>query len=237
MGDRERKQTDMSDVPKLDFVGALCEIWFCVNYAAYHLAYIRVYLQTAALQTDVENLRKQEQAFRDMTQVDVLVCRAHLSAFFWQLDHFSELLRAAITRAQKEQPTEKYFWAYEKRLAELEQMPICREINAYRNHSHQISAIIGCSWDEKGGKFLHHFLPSIAGLEAKDSIDMNAQLQEYFEFVAGVWLSFAPSELKDKFPRDFKFLVTVPHTFLGELPEEMRNGVQQLEVHIEHASG
>ncbi len=100
MGDRERKQRDMPDVPNVDFVGALCEIWFCVNYAAYHLAYVRVYLQTAALQTDVEDLRKQEQAFRDMTQVDVVVCRAHLSAFFWQLDHFFELLRAAITRLE-----------------------------------------------------------------------------------------------------------------------------------------
>jgi hypothetical protein len=68
------------------------------------------------------------------------------------------------------QPTEKYFWAYEKRLDELEQMPICKEINAYRNHSHEIYAIIGCKWEKKGGKFLHHFLPNITGLEAKDSI-------------------------------------------------------------------
>jgi hypothetical protein len=63
---------------------------------------------------------------------------------------------------------------------------------------------------------------------------MNAQLQEYFEFVATVWLSFAPSELKDGFPRDFKFPVTIPQSFLGELPEELKKGVQQLEVHIEH---
>jgi hypothetical protein len=111
-------------------------------------------------------------------------------------------------------------------------MATCKEINAYQNHSHEISAIIGCKWQNKGGKFLHHFLPSIVGLEAKDSIDMNAELQKYFEFVANVWLSFAPSELKDKFPRDFKFPVTVPHTFLGEIPEEMRGGVQQLEVHV-----
>ena len=61
---------------------------------------------------------------------------------------------------------------------------------------------------------------------------MNAELQKYFEFVSNVWLSFAPSELKDKFPRDFKFPVTIPHTFLGELPEGLKNGVQQLEVHI-----
>ena len=60
---------------------------------------------------------------------------------------------------------------------------------------------------------------------------MNAQLQHYFEFVAAVWHSFAPSELKDRFPRSFKFPVTVPHTFLGELPQEL-NEIRQLEVQI-----
>jgi hypothetical protein len=30
----------MPDVPDQDFVGALCEIWFTINYAAYHLAYV-----------------------------------------------------------------------------------------------------------------------------------------------------------------------------------------------------
>jgi hypothetical protein len=39
----------MPDVPPPDFVGAMCEIWFTVNYAAYHLAYTRVYLQTLTL--------------------------------------------------------------------------------------------------------------------------------------------------------------------------------------------
>jgi hypothetical protein len=40
------------------------------------------------------------------------------------------------------------------------------------------------------------------------------------------------ANLKVKFPRDFKFPVTIPHTFFGELPEGLKNGVQQLEVHI-----
>ena len=48
----------MPDVPDPDFVGALCEIWFAINYAAYHLAYIRVYLQTASLQTHVDQIRR-----------------------------------------------------------------------------------------------------------------------------------------------------------------------------------
>jgi hypothetical protein len=47
---RGKNQNDMPAVPDPDFVGALCEIWFAINYAAYHLAYVRVYLQTEALQ-------------------------------------------------------------------------------------------------------------------------------------------------------------------------------------------
>ena len=52
-----REQNSMPDVPNPDFVGAVCEIWFTVNYAAYHLAYTRVYLQTRSMQTPVEELR------------------------------------------------------------------------------------------------------------------------------------------------------------------------------------
>ena len=47
----------MPGVPPPDFVGMMCEIWFTVNYAAYHLAYTRVYLQTRAMQTHVDDLR------------------------------------------------------------------------------------------------------------------------------------------------------------------------------------
>jgi len=44
--------------------------------------------------------------------------------------------------------------------------------------------VIGCKWEEKGNgpKFVHHFLPTIAGHEAKEDIDINDQLQKYFEF-------------------------------------------------------
>jgi hypothetical protein len=226
-----RTQSDMPDVPEMDFVDALCELWSGLNCAAYHLAYVRVYLQTAALQTDGDELRKQEQDVRDKVQTDTTICRAHLAAFFWQLEHFFEGLRIAVRRGKKEQPLENYFPAYEKNLETLEENLVRREIRAYRNKAHNIPAIIGRKWEQKGGRFLHHFLPSMTGHEPKDSIDMNAQLQHYFEFVATVWHSFAPSELKDKFPRSFKFPVTVPHTFLAELPPELKE-VRQLEVEI-----
>jgi hypothetical protein len=39
VNDRERNQNAMPDVPKLDLVGTLSEMWSGVSYAGYHLAY------------------------------------------------------------------------------------------------------------------------------------------------------------------------------------------------------
>jgi hypothetical protein len=233
MSQRQIHENDMPDVPDPDFVGTLVEIWLAIGYAAYHFAYIRVYLQTASLQTSVEQIRKEEQSFRDMSQVDLIVCRAHLAAFFWQVDHVFEALRIAINRGQKEHANLKYFWSWGKALEKIEALPIYKEINAYRNKSHEFPAVIGCKWEDKGNgpKFVHHFLPTIEGHEAKEDIDINEQLQKYFEFAANSWLSFSPDDFRDRFPRSFKFTVTVPHTFLGELPSDLA-GVPQLEVSV-----
>jgi len=229
---KSRKQTEMPDVPEMDFNDALCEIWSGLNYAAYHLAYVRVYSQTAALQTHADQLRMEDQPLQDMFQVDRMVCRTHLAAFFWQLDHVFEALAAAITRGKKEYSTKEYFLSREKHLKEIQQTPIYKEIHCYRNVGHDLPGIIGCAWEKEGGKLLHHFLPSISGQEPKESIEMNAQLQRYFEFVANLWLSFVPDNFKDKFPRSFKFPVTIPYSYLGELPSELK-GVPQLEVSLE----
>lgn len=166
-----------------------------------------------------------------MTQSDLIICRAHLAAFFWQLNHVFEALRAATTRGQKEHADLKFFWAYEKSLDEIEALEIRKEIRDYRNKSHEHPAIIGCSWQSKG-KFSHHFLPTIAGRETKESIELTDQLQKYFEFVANVWLSFVPEKLKAQFPRDFRFTITVPHSYIGELPAELKDA-PQLQVWIE----
>jgi hypothetical protein len=222
---------EMPDVPKLTFVGALAEIWFQINYAAYHLAYVRVYSQSDALRTRTDVLRDQEQPVRDHVQVDIVICRTHLASFFWHLEHVFEALRTAITRGKKEHPEEKYFWAYEKRLDELERLPIRQEIKDYRNMGHQNPAIIGTKWDGEG-RFLHHFLPTISGHQPQEDVEMNTRLQQYFEFATNVWIEFAPGDYKEKFPRDFRFPVTVPYLFAGELPEELK-GVLQLEVCVQ----
>ena len=223
----------MPDVPDPDFEDTLSEIWFAINYAAYHLAYVRVYLQTEALQTHRDDIRRAEQALRDMAQVEVIICRAHLAAFFWQVDHVFEALRIAIKKGQKEHDQLKYFWAWGKVLEEIESSEIYSEINEYRNKSHEFPGIIGTKWEDKGSgpRFIRHFLPTITGHAPKEEIDINDQLQKYFEFAAHVWVSFAPGDYKERFPRNFKFLVTVPHSFQGELPPELK-GVPQLEVSV-----
>ena len=228
----DRAQKTMADVPTPDFVGAVCEIWFTVNYAAYHLAYTRVYLQTRALQTPIDKLLQDEQATRDQGQVDLIVCRSHLAALFWQFHHVFEALETAIAKGKKEYPKERYFYSAERKLDAIRQSAIAKEIDAYRNEGHDIPAIIGQQWEEKGGKFLHHFLPSLQGHERKEAIELNHQLQVYFEYVVNLWLSFVPEPLKSKFPRSFSFPVTVPFFYLGDLPAEVRE-VPQLQVCLE----
>ena len=98
--------------------------------------------------------------------------------------------------------------------------------------AHETPGIIGCLWSAEDHRFLHHFLPTIAGHENKEHVDLNTRLQEFFEFAASAWVGFAPSELKDKFPRDFRFPVTVPYTFAGKLPEGL-GGTPQLEVQVQ----
>jgi hypothetical protein len=230
MAKRLGDKREMSDVPELGLSGALAEIWFQINYAAYHMAYVRVYSQSAALRTKPDEVREHEQGVRDHAQIDIVICRAHLAAFFWCLEHVFEALRTAITRGQREHPELKYFWSYEKRLDEVEKHALRREIADYRNMSHENPAIIGCAWNCEG-RFLHHFLPTISGHEKKEDIDMNTRLHQYFEFGANVWIEFAPGNFKETFPRDFRFPVTVPYLFLGELPKEL-NTVPQLEVSV-----
>jgi hypothetical protein len=234
MAQRLGENLDMPDVPELDFTGALAEIWSQINYAAYHLAYVQVYSHSAALRTNIEILRAQEQDTRNYAQIDVLICRAHLAAFFWHLDHVFEALNTAITRGKREYPAARYFWSYERRLAAIEQQVIRQEIKDYRNMGHQSPAVIGCKWNEVG-QFVHHFLPTISGHQPKEDVDLNMRLKQYFEFAANVWLEFAPGDFKEKFPRDFRFPVTVPYLYEGEIPKEL-NRVPQLEVLVKSSS-
>jgi len=60
-------------------------------------------------------------------QVDVVICRTHLAAFFWHLEHVFEALRTAINRGKQEYPEAKYFWSYDRRLDEIEQFTLRRK--------------------------------------------------------------------------------------------------------------
>jgi hypothetical protein len=57
------------------------------------------------------------------------------------------------------------------------------------------------------------------------------ELHKYFEFAVNVWLDFAPGDYKTKFPRDCSFPVTIPFTYIGELPAQLK-GVPQLLIEI-----
>ena len=111
-----RNQNRMPDVPVPDFLGAICEIWFTVNYAAYHLAYTRVYLQTRSMQTPIDELQRDERSSRDMGQIDLIICRSHLGALLWELHHVFEALEVAIRRGKSEYPNESYFYSHERQL-------------------------------------------------------------------------------------------------------------------------
>src|SRR5690349_11490986 len=173
-------EKDMPDVPEMGFVDSLAEIWFSLNCAAYHLAYVRVYLQTGALRTQMSEMAKLEQDLRNKTQADLVICRAHLAAFFWQLDHVFEALYISVKRGQREHSEARYFWSYEGLLKKIEQEFPRREISAYRNKAHEAPAIIGQRW-RGDHEFLFHFLPSISGLSKNDETDINEKLQQYFE--------------------------------------------------------
>jgi len=231
MAQRLGEHMGMPDVPRFDFVDALSEVWFQMSYAAYHFAYVRVYTESAALQMTVETLRQKNQEIRNDAQADITICRSHLAAFFWQLEHLFEALGTAIKRGKSEQPETQYFWSYEKLFEKIEQTDIRKEIRDYRNMSHQIPAIIGVRWHSLDN-FSHLFLPTISGHTNREDVDLTTRLKEYFEFAANVWLNFAPCELKDEFPRDFTFPVTVPNLFLGELPNELQ-AVPQLQVTVQ----
>jgi hypothetical protein len=75
-------------------------------------------------------------------------------------------------------------------------------------------------------------IQEIAGLDAKEEKNLLDELHKYFEFAVNVWLDFAPGDYKKTFPRNFSFPVTVPLTYIGELPAELNN-VPQLSVVIE----
>lgn len=221
----------MPDVPDPGFIGVLSEIWFGINYAAYHLAYVGVYSQSAALQTPMAALRQQGQTTCDQLQADVVIFRAHVAAFFWQLDHIFEALRIAIVRGQQEQEKKIYFWEWETKLKAIEETAIRKEISAYRNQGHQFPAIIGCNWTADH-KFVGHFLPTIEGHEPKESTNLISELDKYFQYVAGLWLSFLSGSSELNFPRDFKFPVSVPYSFIGDLPPLLKS-VPHFEIAIE----
>lgn len=226
MSPRPGSNKEMPNLPEYDLDDAITEIWSSLSYAAYHMAYVRTYSESAAVRTPKPSLESiEDQTTREHALTDIVVCRAHLASFFWNLDHFFEALQIAVKCGKKEYPDSNYFEQYQEQLGRIERSTTFIEIKDYRNWSHRIPGIIGCNWDA-GGNFLHHFLPTISGHSPKENVDLNLLLRQYFEFAANVWFDFIPQKLHDKYPRNFRFPVTVPYLFTGDIPEGVKSMLQ-----------
>ena len=217
----------MPDVPSPNFIDLLAETWFPLSYAAYHMAYVRIYTQSNMFLYKKEVMHQQKEDVRVGAQEDLVICRANLSAFFMQLEHVFESVRRTVKKFKKDLPN--FFVAFEPWLDEQEKLAMRLEIRDYRNHGHQIPAIIGAKWD--GETLSHLFLPHIDGHAVQDDVELNERLRRYFEFTANIWLKLIPNGLEDTFPLDFNYPVTIPALYAGELPPGLEN-VRQLFVTV-----
>jgi hypothetical protein len=57
MSQRPGDKREIPDVAEFDFVDALAEIWFQFSFAAYQMAYVRVYSESDAPRTQAPVLR------------------------------------------------------------------------------------------------------------------------------------------------------------------------------------
>ena len=230
-----------SAYPKQDFEGMVCEIWSGLDICLYHTAYVRIYSDTTAMRLAGSRrreaiLHQMPQADRDPLQEDVLVFRAHFAGVLWQLHHVAdELIRLAYRRCYQEGIITKD--RYDALVKALDDDPLLKEIRDYRNLSHQFAGVIMTLHDGTTHAFIAHVLPPL-GAQApaqQDSIneqeirkeveerELNMKFQSYCDHVAGYCEGlFRIIDGKYKMavmPRSHGFLVTIPHSYQGQLPE------------------
>jgi hypothetical protein len=221
-------------IPPITFEGALLEVWHSLTYCAYHGAYVMAYLQTDALRVSKSKidtfLQGQPQEVRDRYQNDVTLGRAHLSSFFWNLDHIFESLRLAIKRGRESGDLDpRTYILLEKKIADAKNSTEGREINIYRNAAHKVPGVIA-RWGTDNW-FGCHFLPEIGDELTPDEIKaatpqpaqtLEDKLHAYFLFVAnlcsGILKQTIPKEWK--LPATFTFPVTIPTSFTGNVPAD-----------------
>jgi len=231
--DRERL------LPVQDFDGMVAEVWQTLHFCLYHQAYVRVYADTGAMHTAGRDLLHTlspplSQGEREMLQEDTLVFRAHFAGILWQLRHLSELVCTAYRRCKQEKIVTKD--QHDELVRVLDDDPIVEEIRKYRNMSHEFAGVV-VTFHDGSDRFIAHVLPPLdakspeqhAALDeaelrkAVQERELNMKLEAYCNHLAGYCEGlFTIIEAKHKMaliPRSQGFLVTVPHTYRGQLPQ------------------
>jgi hypothetical protein len=226
-------------LPTLDFLGSVTEIWHALDRCLYHFAYLKIYADTAAMKA-VGSKRRREIALglsetqRDEFQQDVTIFRAHFAGVFWQLNHLANELLAGTYRRCKEDGvvTKEQFDAF---LKALDEDSVLKEILAYRNMSHEYAGVIATLHDSVTDEFIAHVIPplDVKNPESRKEValdgpeiqerELNTKLKAYCDHVAGfcerLFKMIEAKYGKIMLSRSRKFLVTIPHSYQGQLPE------------------
>ncbi len=233
-----------SSFPKQDFEGMAAEIWQGLNICLYHAAYVRIYANTTAMhlagskprQTVIQQM---SQADRDCLQEDVDVFRAHFAGVLWQLHHLAdELLRVTYRRCKEEDIVTKQ--RYDDLVRALDDDPLLQEIRAYRNLSHQLAGVI-VTYHDQSDAFIAHAFPPLdehpERSQAEVSLDnpgikereVNTKLQAYCNrlggYCEGLFKIIDTKYGKTMLPRSRGFVLTIPHSYQGQLPEGAREAI------------
>ncbi len=236
-----------SSFPKQDFEGMVCEIWSGLDICLYHTAYVRTYADSTGMRLAGSRrretiLQQMSQAERDLLQEDVLVFRAHFAGVLWQLHHLAdELIRLAYRRCYQEDIVTKN--QYDALVKALDDDPLLKEIRDYRNLSHQFAGVVMTLHDGTTHEFIAHVLPPLDAQAPaqQDEIkeqqirkdvgerELNMKFQSYCDHVSGYCEGlFRIVDAKYKMavmPRSHGFLVTIPHSYQGKLPDGAKETV------------
>ncbi len=228
----------ISSFPIQDFDGMVAEVWHTLNVCLYHAAYVKVYADTGAMRLAGSKRARTatqplSQAEREMLQEDAIVFRAHFAGVLWQLRHLVELLGKAYKHCEKESiVTAEQRGSLAKAVGDD---PIVEEIRVYRNMSHEFSGVIITIHDDATDAFIAHVFPPLDAKapeqraplgeveiqKALQERELNAKLDAYCNHLAGYCEGlFRIIEVKHKMaviPRSQGFLVTVPHSYQGNL--------------------
>jgi hypothetical protein len=230
-----------SSFPKQDFEGMACEIWQGLDACLYHAAYVRIYANTIAMH-GVGSRRfhkmvrpQMSQTERDQLQEDLIVFRSHFAGVLWQLHHLGdELLRGAYKRCKQESILTDE--RHDELVRKLDEDPILSEIRGYRNLSHEFAGVIVTMHDSSTDAFIAHIFPSLGGKDADRNFqdrpvdeheikeqELNTKLEAYCNrlggYCEGLFRFIDAKYKRTVFPRSRGFMVTIPHSYQGELPQ------------------